>query len=153
MQLVHTAFPEPIAYLPATHKKQGPALGPAEPALQRQSTASSLASGAFEFGAHCWHVVLLVAFTVVEYSPSKHETQLSFPGKTLYFPALHAMHGPPFAPVNPALQMQLSKTWLCAGACELLGHARHVLSPIPEKLSASHGRQLSLESEISVPEK
>jgi len=89
---------------------QGPALGPAEPALQMQSIASSLACGALEFSGHCWHVVLLVAPTVVEYWPSKHTAQLAFPDRILYFPALHAMHGPPFAPVNPALQMQLSKT-------------------------------------------
>jgi len=55
-------------------------------------------------------VVLLVAPTVVEYWPSKHAAQLSFPGNILYLPASHAMHGPPFAPVNPALQTQLSKT-------------------------------------------
>jgi len=147
------AFPEPIAYLPATHRKQGPALGPALPALQMQSMASSLASGAFEFNGHCRQVLLLVAATVVEYWPGKHTAQVSFPDEILYLPASHATHGPPLAPVNPALQIQLSKTWLCGGACELLGQARHVLSPTPEKVLASHGRQLSPESEISVAEK
>jgi len=63
------------------------------------------------------------------------------------------VHISPLAPEYPALQMQLSKTLLSGGACELSGQALQVLSPLPENVSAAQDRQLSTESEISVPEK
>jgi len=74
------------------------------------------------------------------------------PGESLYFPAAQAVQSPPFAPEYPALQIQLSNTLLAGGACEFAVHALHVLSPVPEKVLAAHGTQLSSESEISVAE-
>jgi hypothetical protein len=51
--------------------------------------------------------------------------QVAAPVDDLYFPAVHAAHGPPFGPVDPALQVQLVKAALPAGALEFDGQARH----------------------------
>jgi len=51
-QLLHAASPNVILYLPATQAVQGLPSGPVQPALQVQSTSSSLASGALEFDGH-----------------------------------------------------------------------------------------------------
>jgi hypothetical protein len=44
----------------------------------------------------------------------------------LYCPATQAVHVPPFAPVNPALQVQAALAELETGAFEFKGHAEHV---------------------------
>ena len=44
----------------------------------------------------------------------------------MYFPATHAVHGPPAGPGNPALQVQFVKFALPAGEVELDGQVMHV---------------------------
>ena len=51
-QLLHAAGPDAILYVPATHTVHVPPWTPAKPALQIQSIASLLASGAYEFDGH-----------------------------------------------------------------------------------------------------
>jgi hypothetical protein len=48
------------------------------------------------------------------------------PIDALYLPASHAMHGPPFGPVAPALQVQFVKAALPPGELEFDGQALHV---------------------------
>jgi hypothetical protein len=48
------------------------------------------------------------------------------PVDALYLPASHAVHGPPFGPVAPALQVQFVKAALPAGELEFDGQALHV---------------------------
>ena len=52
--------------------------------------------------------------------------QVEFPFSSLYFPATHAAHGPPFGPVNPVLQMQLVKAVLPESAKVFDGQSMHV---------------------------
>ena len=56
--------------------------------------------------------------------------QAADPIDVLYFPATHAVHGSPFDPVDPALQMQFVKAALPAGEVELDGHAVHRPDPV-----------------------
>jgi len=65
-QLMQLASPLSALNEFATHFVQAPPSWPDEPTLQEQSTTSSLASGALEFGGHCWHTSE-VAPTSVEY--------------------------------------------------------------------------------------
>jgi len=48
------------------------------------------------------------------------------PVDALYLPASHAVHGPPFGPVAPALQLQFVKASLPAGELEFDGQTLHV---------------------------
>ena len=56
--------------------------------------------------------------------------QAADPVDALYFPDTHAEHGPPFGPVDPALQVQLVKAALPAGEVELVGQAVHDASVV-----------------------
>jgi hypothetical protein len=107
---------------------QGPPSRPVVPSLQRQSVGSSLAAGALEFAGHVWHTSD-VAPTVVEYSPSKQSVHEASPVTSLYFPATQSEHGPPSAPVAPALQRQSVGSSLAAGALEFAGHVWHTSGP------------------------
>ncbi len=51
------------------------------------------------------------------------------PVNTLYFPAAHAEHVPPFLPVDPALQVHIASDPLPAGELEFDGQALHVELP------------------------
>jgi hypothetical protein len=44
-----------------------------------------------------------------------------------YLPATHAVHGPPFGPGKPALQVQLVKLVLPAGELEFVGQSVHTI--------------------------
>ena len=81
----------PCLYLPASHAEQlEAALSRANPAIQRQAVVLSLARGDHEFCGHARQVPLLIDATVVEYLPSSHDLQPSWPGASLYLPASHA---------------------------------------------------------------
>ena len=56
--------------------------------------------------------------------------QAADPVDVLYFPATHAVHGPPSGPVDPALQVQLVKAALPAGELESAGQAVHDASVV-----------------------
>jgi hypothetical protein len=68
----------------------------------------------------------------MEYVPPKQSVHAVLPLIVLYFPATQAVHGPPFGPVNPALQAvdtQAVTDELPLGEVEPAGHARHALAP------------------------
>jgi hypothetical protein len=62
-----------------------------------------------------------------EYVPVPQSVHAANPVDTLYFPATHAAHGPPFGPVNPVLQVQFVKAELPAGELEFDGQTLHVM--------------------------
>jgi hypothetical protein len=97
-QSAHTALPVVVLYLPATHAVHVPPFGPEKPALQVHTNTVELASGELELVGHARHVVATVAASVVEYVPAAQSTQLLLRYVTLYFPAVQAVHGPPFGP-------------------------------------------------------
>jgi hypothetical protein len=55
--------------------------------------------------------------------------QSSVPAVVLYWPARHAVNGPPFWPVYPALATQAVLAVLAAGEVEPVEHAVKVLMP------------------------
>jgi hypothetical protein len=52
--------------------------------------------------------------------------QVEFPLNSLYFPATHAVHGPPSGPIHPELQMQLVNAVLPESAKVFDGQGMHV---------------------------
>jgi hypothetical protein len=125
-QFVHTAFPEPVLYLPTTQFTQSPPSGPVEPALHLQSAFAPLPSSEYEFDGQSPHV-FDVAPTVVEYFPASQFVHTAFPVSVLYLPAAQFAQLPPFGPVEPALQMQFCKTVLPAGEFEFPGQDWHAV--------------------------
>jgi hypothetical protein len=53
-----------------------------------------------------------------------------FPCMFLYFPSSHAIHVPPFGPVNPRLQIQATNSILPPGDTEPDGQFVHVPTPV-----------------------
>jgi hypothetical protein len=78
------------------------------------------------FTGHDTHVDEAVAPTVTEYEPTPQSVHATLPLTVLYLPATHAVHTPPSAPVNPALQVQEVISVLETGAFEFRGHVKHV---------------------------
>ena len=76
------------------------------------------------------------------YFPDVHKEQGADPDKFLNLPAIHAMHGPPFGPVNPLLQVQLLMETLPANDEELVLQNSQPADPfIVLKVPASHSTQ------------
>jgi hypothetical protein len=78
-----------------------------------------------ELVGHATQVDETVAPTVTEYVPLEQSKQAADPLTSLYLPATHAVHVPPFAPVYPELQVQLAITELELGAFAFRGQAKH----------------------------
>ena len=125
MQRRQAAVPDDTLYFPSTHATHGPPFDPVDPELQVQFVKAVLLTVELEFDGHLLHVELAEA--AVEYVPAPQSEQVAFPVNTLYFPATHAAHGPPFGPVDPALQVQLVKAVLPAGELEFDGQTLHVM--------------------------
>jgi ABC-type cobalt transport system substrate-binding protein len=125
-QSVHTAAPVDVLYFPATQSAHVPPFGPVEPALQVQLVKAALPASELEADGQARHVELASAPTVVEYVPDPQSVHTADPVNVLYFPATHAVHVPPFGPVEPALQVQFVKAWLPVGELEADGQATHV---------------------------
>ena len=103
-----------------------------------QLVKAALPAGEVELDGQVMHVELPEAPTAVEYVPSPQSVQVAVPVKVLYFPATHAVHGPSFGPVDPALQVQFVKAALPAD-----GQTLHMPDPVavlyfPAK-HATHG--------------
>ena len=133
-QSVHSADPVDSLYFPATHAAHGSPTGPVDPALQVQFVKAPLPAGELEFDGQALHVELVEAPTAVEYVPASQSEQVAVPVNTLYFPATHAAHWPPFDPVDPVLQVQFVKAELPAGDLEFDGQSLHVM--LDEALTA-----------------
>ena len=98
-QSVHRAVPVMILYFPAAHAVHVPA-GPVYPRLQLQPIVVEQPAHVLpEPVGHARHVAAVVAATVVEYVPTPQEVQATVPVVVLYFPAVQAVHTPPFGPV------------------------------------------------------
>jgi hypothetical protein len=76
---------------------------------------------------HTRHVAASVAPVLVENVPAPQSVHAALPLLVLYFPATHAVHGPPFGPVEPALHVQEETAELASGELELPGHVMHVV--------------------------
>ncbi len=112
-QVVATVAPTVVEYLPAP---------------QRRHTASAEADIVIEY-LPAWHwrqVESVEAPTVVEYFPVPHEVHDKEPVMVLYVPATQVVHGPPFGPVKPRLQVHEPIVVLAMGDEEWAGHAVHV---------------------------
>jgi hypothetical protein len=74
-------------------------------------------------------VLAVVAPCVSEYVPAPQSAHVPVPTALLYFPAAHAVHGPPFDPVWPAIHSQLV---LPANEFDNVGQLVQVLAVLPE---------------------
>jgi ABC-type cobalt transport system substrate-binding protein len=125
-QFVHATLPLLVLYFPATHAEHTPPSGPVKPALQTHPPMAELDTAELVFTGHDTHVDEAVAPTVTEYEPTPQSVHATLPLTVLYLPATHAVHTPPSAPVNPALQVQEVISVLETGAFEFRGHVKHV---------------------------
>jgi len=82
----------------------------------------SLPATEFEFPGQGPHAAADTAAVLALYKLSPQSVQGVEPETSLYDPAAHAEHGPPFAPVYPALQMQAVAIVDAIGDCEFAGH-------------------------------
>ncbi len=64
-----------------------------------------------------------------EYLPAAQGPHDPAPDDALNVPAAHDVHGPPFCPPAPALQVQAARTLLEAPEFEFGGHGPHALAP------------------------
>jgi hypothetical protein len=145
-QSVQVAVPVNALYFPATHCVHEPPFDLVDPVLQVQLVKAALPAGELEFDGQAMHVELTWAPTAVEYLPAPQFMQAALPAgeyvpapqfvqvavpvNVLYFPARHGSHGPPFGPVDPALQVQLVPLTELrrAGELEFVGQSVHLSS-------------------------
>ena len=73
------------------------------PSAQSHSSILPLPATESEFTGHATHAAAAAAAAEVLYKPTPHKVQGRGPVVSLYDPAAHAVHAPPFAPVYPAL--------------------------------------------------
>jgi len=99
-QFAHAAGPGSSLNVPAAHAPHAPPSAPEYPALQRQSTASSLAAGAPEAAGHDTQVAFEVAAGSPECESAGQCAQSAGPAASLYVPAPHGVHCAP-APASP----------------------------------------------------
>ena len=71
----------------------------------------------------------MLMLTLGEEEPAGQSSQLPDPAALLYLPATHGLHVPPFAPDQPALQVQLLKAVLCSGELEFAGQLLQLSAP------------------------
>jgi len=76
------------------------------PSAQSHSSILPLPATESEFTGHATHAAAAAAAAEVLYKPTPHKVQGRAPVVSLYDPAAHAVHAPPFAPVYPALHWQ-----------------------------------------------
>jgi hypothetical protein len=98
---LHGAVPGAVLNLPALHWVQGLPLLPLLPALHRQAPMLLLAAGEDESVGQSKHDDSVVALSVFEYFPEPQLSQALAPALALYFPAIQAVHVPPFGPEVP----------------------------------------------------
>jgi hypothetical protein len=88
---------------------------------------------------HSTQELAIVAPVVVRYFPAPQGVQAWFPCISLYFPSSHAIHVPPFGPVNPRLQIQATNSILPPGDTEPDGQFVHVPTPVHVNSVSSSG--------------
>ena len=63
----------------------------------------------------------------------------ALPFAILYFPAAHNAHGPPFGPVEPALQMQFAIDTDPSNEDDRTEHVMQEIEPAPAYVPVTHG--------------
>ena len=106
------------AFLSMSVMVQEAPFDPVDPALQVQLVKAALPAGELELDGQAMHVEFAEAPTAAEYVPAPQSVQTADPVDVLYLPATHAVHGPPFGPVDPVLQVQFVKAALPVGEVE-----------------------------------
>ena len=131
MQSVSALPPLVLRYLPArqawhTDAVLAPSSDEYLPSLHpTQSDMSSLPEDVrYVPAGHKAHVDSSWAPSDAEYLPAWHSLHAAVPGELLYVPTPQAWHGPPSAPVYPALHWHVV---LPALLPEYAGHARHAV--------------------------
>ena len=79
-----------------------------------------------EFTGQLSHDVTDTAAVALLYKSTPQNVQAMEPALSLYDPASHAKHSPPFAPVNPWLQRHVLETLLPPGESEFAGQSVHM---------------------------
>ncbi len=127
---MHTALPAAILYLPTAQEVHVPPFGPVKPTLHVQAERLELPPGELELVGQNRQNPALEAPTNVWYVPEKQLLHVKNPVMSLYFPATHAVHVPPFGPVKPMLHVQAARAELEIGELELVGHARQAVATV-----------------------
>jgi hypothetical protein len=128
-----------VEYCPAGQFMQGPAPTsflnlpgvqaehfPAESVYPASQAHSVLAAAELELTGQPTQVVPDTAPIALEKVPALHSEHPALPLASLYLPAVHAVHAPPFGPEVPATQMQSDKRPEPAALFECAGHALQV---------------------------
>jgi hypothetical protein len=107
------------------------------------------------FPGQALHVELVEAPPAVEYVPAPQSVHTADPVDALYFPATHAVHGPPSGLDDPALQVQLVSAALPTCELEFDGQVMHVeLAEAPtvvEYVPAPQSVQLLFIADLYLP--
>jgi len=111
---IHSVFPASALYVPAEHSTHGPPLGPLDPALQT-------------------HTLLVVPAMATADECGGQVSQFVVPVSALTVKVKHDTHGPPLAPLDPALHAQV-KMFVAPTATEneFAGHSRHDEFPVSD---------------------
>ena len=100
-----------------------PPFGPVKPILQIHCVLAEDAATELELEGHRTQFVSETAALLVPYLPAPQLLHTAVPTVSLYLPAMHKVHGPPFGPEKPILQMQLASVLqVLQDEPELLGH-------------------------------
>ena len=93
-----------------------------------------------EYIGQDWHVEAVVAATTLEYVLIAQSVHVASPVTVLYFPAAHKTHGPPFEPLEPALQVHVLAPF---SENELVAHVvQTVAANILENVPAEHAKHV-----------
>ena len=122
-QSVHSALPMPVLNVPETQGRHTPPSGPVYPALQTHTT---LEPTDCEFAPQFEHTKTEVAPITVENVFAEQFRHTDVPETVLYLPGIHKEHGPPFAPLAPALHTHDVIKELPPTEFELSVQLRHV---------------------------
>ena len=118
---VHSAPPICALNVPATHARHGPPSGPVYPLLH---THAALDPADSEFAGQLEHAKLDVAPAALENVFAEQFVHTAVPVTVLYLPGTHSAHGPPFAPLAPALHVHAVIRELPATELEMFGQLR-----------------------------
>ena len=120
-QSIQGASPTSALNLPGVQAEHWP-----EPAYPASQAHAVLPAAEEELAGQDSQVFSVRAPVAVEKVPALHSEHSELPLFSLYVPALHAVHAPPFGPEVPATQMQSDKRPEPAALFECAGHALQV---------------------------
>ena len=121
-QFMHGPAPTSFLNLPGVQAEHFPA----EPVYPASQAHSVLPAAELELTGQASQVVPDTAPVALEKVPALHAEHSALPLASLYLPAVHAVHAPPFGPEVPEMQMQSAKRPEPAALFECAGHALQV---------------------------